>query len=103
MRQFSNFFPKPVQNQSLFSLMPRSARSGELAGFIRHKLKEYGISGEAKTSKTVDFELKAKGRNPENNVVLATSDGIVIDSVPEVLDIPACLMEKMGIEPVRLY
>ncbi len=79
------------------------SRSGELAGFVRRKLKEYGISGEAKTSKTADFELKARGGNPENNIIVATSDGIVIDSVLQVLDIPACLMEKMGIEPVRLY
>lgn len=79
------------------------SRSGELAGFIRHKLKEYGISGEAKTSKTADFELKAKGGDPENNVIVATSDGIIIDSVRKILDIPACLMEKMEIEPLRLY
>ena len=86
-----------------FLLDAQISRSGELAGFIRRKLKEHGISGEARTSKTADFDLKTKGGNPENNLVVATSDGIVIDSVLQVLDIPACLMEKMGIEPVRLY
>jgi hypothetical protein len=91
--------PKSV----VFLLDAQISRSGELAGFIRHKLKEHGISGEAKTSKIADFELKAEGGNSENNVILATSDGIIIDSVLEVLDIPACLMEKKGIEPVRLY
>jgi hypothetical protein len=91
--------PKSV----VFLLDAQISRSGELAGFIRHKLNECGISGEAKTSKVVDYELKAEGGNSENNVILATSDGIVIDSVLEVLDIPACLMEKMGIEPIRLY
>ena len=91
--------PKSV----FFLLDAQISRSGELAGFIRHKLKEYGISGEAKTSKVVDYELKVEGGSLENNIILATSDGIIIDSVLEVLDIPACLMEKMRIEPVRLY
>ncbi len=91
--------PKSV----VFLLDAQISRSGEFAGFIRHKLEEYGISGEAKTSKITDFELKTEGGNSENNVILATSDGIIIESVLEVLDIPACLMEKMRIEPVRLY
>lgn len=87
----------------IFLFDAQISRSGELAGLIRHRLEEYEISGEAKTSKTADFELKTEGGNPENNVIVATSDGIIIDSVKEVLDIPACLMEKMGVEPVRLY
>lgn len=91
--------PKSV----IFLLDAQISRSGELAGFIRHKMREYEISGETKTSKLADFELKSEGANLEKNVILATSDGIIIDSVQEVLDIPACLMEKMGIEPVRLY
>jgi hypothetical protein len=99
LKFLSEIGPKSVS----FLLDAQISRSGELAGFIRHKLKEYRISGEAKTSKIVDFELKAEGRNSEKDIVLATSDGIVIDSVPEVLDIPACLMEKMGIEPIKLY
>lgn len=91
--------PKSV----IFLLDAQISRSGELAGFIRHKMKEYGISGEARTSKIADFELKTEGGSSEKKIVLATSDGIVIDSALEVLDIPACLMEKMGIEPIRLY
>lgn len=86
-----------------FLLDSQISRSGELAGFIRHKLEEYGIPGKAHTSRTADFDLKTEGRNPEKNLIVATSDGIVIDSVLQVLDIPACLMEKMGIEPLRLY
>lgn len=86
-----------------FLLDTQISRSGELAGLIRHKLKEHRISGEAYTSKTVDFDLKREGGNSEKNLITATSDGIIIDSVLQVLDIPACLMEKMGAEPVRLY
>lgn len=99
LKFLSEIHPK----STTFLLDAQISRSGELAGFIRRKMKEQGISGEARTSKTADFELKEAGKNPENNLIVATSDGVVIDSVLQVLDIPACLMEKMGIEPVRLY
>ncbi len=97
------FLSEAGPNSVIFLFDAQISRSGELAGFIRYKLKEYGISGEAKTSKIADFELKTEGGNPEKNLIVATSDGIIIDSVLQVLDIPACLMEKMGIEPVRLF
>ncbi|AKB22308.1 DUF434 domain-containing protein [Methanosarcina sp. WH1] len=97
------FISEACPKSVTFLLDVQISRSGELAGFIRRKLKEHEISGEARTSKTTDFDLKTEGGNPKNNLVVATSDGIVIDSVLQVLDIPACLMEKMGIEPVRLY
>lgn len=86
-----------------FLLDAQISRSGELAGFIRRKLKEQGIPGGAYTSKTADFDLKTEGGKLEKQLVVATSDGIVIDSVLQVLDIPACLMEKRGNEPVRLF
>jgi hypothetical protein len=86
-----------------FLLDAQISKSGELAGFIRRKMKEYGLVGEARASKTADFELKKEGENPEKGTIIATSDGIIIDSVLEVLDIPACLMEKKEIEPFRLY
>jgi hypothetical protein len=97
------FLSENHPKSAIFLLDAQISRSGELAGLIRRKMNEYGISGEARTSKTADFELKAEGGNPVKSVIVATSDGIVIDSVLQVIDIPACLMEKMGIEPIRLY
>ncbi|MCQ1536323.1 DUF434 domain-containing protein [Methanosarcina sp. KYL-1] len=97
------FLSENAPKSATFLLDAQISRSGELAGFIRRKLEENGIQGDARTSKTVDFELKKEGGNPESSVVVATSDGIVIDAVRQVLDLPACLMEKRGIEPVRLY
>ena len=91
--------PKAV----IFLFDAQISKSGELAGLVRHKLGEYRLSGEARISKTADFELKAGGVNPEKNLVVATSDGIIIDSALQVLDIPACVMKKMEIEPVGLY
>ena len=99
LKFLSNTHPK----SALFLLDAQISRSGELAGLIRRKMNQYGIPGEARTSKTADFELKAEGKNSEKSLIVATSDGIVIDSVLQVIDIPACLMEKMGIEPIRLY
>lgn len=99
LRFFSETHPESVT----FLLDAQISRSGELAGLIRRKMKERGMQGTARTSKTVDFELKAAGKEPGNNLIVASSDGIVIDSVLHVLDIPACLMEKMGIEPLRLF
>ena len=97
------FLSEKHPKSATFLLDSQISRSGELAAFIRHKLEEHGIPGEAYTSKTVDFDLKREGGNPEKNLIIATSDGIIIDSVLHVLDIPFCLMEKMRIEPVRLY
>lgn len=97
------FLSEAAPRSVTFLLDSQISRSGELAGFIRRKLEEHGIPGEAHTSKTADFDLKTEGRDLGKNLIVATSDGIIIDSVLQVLDIPACLMEKMGIEPVRLY
>jgi hypothetical protein len=87
----------------IFLLDAQISRSGELAGLVRRKMNKCGIPGDARTSKTADFELKVAGGDPGKSLIIASSDGIVIDSVRQVIDIPACLMEKMGIEPIRLY
>lgn len=72
---FSEAHPKSVT----FLLDAQISRSGELAGFIRRKLEEQGIPGDAHTSKTADFDLKTEGEKPEKQLVVASSDGIVID------------------------
>lgn len=98
-----DFLSETGPKTATFLLDAQISRSGELAGFIRHRMQEKGISGDARTSKHVDFDLKEEGGKPESEVVVASSDGIIIDSVRQALDIPACLMEKRGIEPLRLY
>jgi hypothetical protein len=97
------FLSEAHPKSAIFLLDAQISRSGELAGLIRRKMKEWEIPGEARTSKTADLELKTEGRDPEKDLIVVTSDGIVIDSVLRALDLPACLMEKLGIEPVRLY
>ncbi len=68
--------------------------SGELAAFIRKRMKELSIKGEAKTSRNVDYDLK----NCQPSYVIATADGIIIDSVKNVIDIPACIYRKCNEE-----
>ncbi|WMW22367.1 DUF434 domain-containing protein [Methanolobus mangrovi] len=64
--------------------------SGELAAFIRKRMQELEITGSAMTSRHVDYDLK----NCYISDVVATADGIIIDSVNNVIDIPACISRE---------
>ncbi|WP_319509132.1 DUF434 domain-containing protein [uncultured Methanolobus sp.] len=64
--------------------------SGELAAFIRKRMQELEIPGSAKTSRHVDYDLK----NCHISDVVATADGIIIDSVNNVIDIPVCISKR---------
>ncbi|MEZ5335911.1 MAG: DUF434 domain-containing protein [Methanolobus sp.] len=61
--------------------------SGELAAFIRKRMKELPIKGVARTSKHVDYELKTC----EPSHIVATADGVIIDAVEHAIDIPGCI------------
>lgn len=68
--------------------------SGELAAFIRKRMEELSIPGDATTSKHVDFDLK----NCSSDYVVATADGVIIDALKNVVDIPGCIaahLEKL--------
>ncbi|KXS44218.1 MAG: protein of unknown function DUF434 [Methanolobus sp. T82-4] len=73
--------------------------SGKLAGFIRQSFNEASIPGTVCTSRTVDHELKKAA----NDSVVATADGVIIDSVNNVLDIPACVIAEKGRDKISLY
>ena len=62
------------------------SKSGELARHTYNLIKTKGLNGTAVTNKNVDFELVKLSKN--NGIIVATSDGIVIDKVDHVLDIP---------------
>ncbi|MBP1908874.1 DUF434 domain-containing protein [Methanolobus bombayensis] len=64
--------------------------SGELAAFIRKRMDELLITGDAKTSKHVDYDLK----NCDSDYVVATADGVIIDAVENVVDIPGCIFSS---------
>jgi hypothetical protein len=68
------------------------SNSGKLAALIREKMKAYGIEGDVETADNVDYCLKAG-----NTDIVATSDGIIIDAVDFVADIPACIAGSLGV------
>ena len=74
------------------------SKSGQLARYIDNRFHVYSLNGSARTSRHVDFDLKNAGKG----IVVATADGVVIDAATDVVDIPACLMERKGIEPNRI-
>ncbi|WP_406656719.1 DUF434 domain-containing protein [Methanolobus sp. ZRKC2] len=66
------------------------SKSGELATFIRQKMEEVPIKGDVFTSGNVDNEIK----RVSGNSIVATADGVIIDAVENVIDIPACVIAE---------
>ncbi len=77
------FNPKRV----LFFYDRPVSMSGELAKTTQELLKSLQVHGDAQTASDVDTELVRLSRELEG--VVATSDGVVIDKVETVLDIPS--------------
>lgn len=77
------FKPKRV----LFFYDSPVSLSGELARTTKEILDSCEVPGDAQTSKNVDLKLISLSR--ELGAVVATSDGIIIDKVDSVLDIPS--------------
>ncbi len=76
-----------------FLLDSQISKSGMFAGMLHEKLRYYGINGEAKTSRHVDFDLKASGD------IVATSDGVVIDDAGKVVNFLNCIVMRFkGLE-----
>ncbi|WP_321422318.1 DUF434 domain-containing protein [uncultured Methanobacterium sp.] len=76
------FKPKKV----LFFYDSPVSLSGELAKTTKDILNSCEVPGDAQTSKNVDLKLVRLSH--ELGAVVATSDGIIIDKVDRVLDIP---------------
>jgi hypothetical protein len=70
--------------------------SGELAAMIRQIMAENGVPGTARTVQDVDRQLK------ECDGIVATSDGNVIDAASLVVDVPAEIARRLGVEPLIL-
>ncbi len=60
--------------------------SGELSRTTQELLESHGVSGDAKTAENVDHKLIQLSQELEG--VVATSDGVIMDKVDLVLDIP---------------
>jgi hypothetical protein len=77
-----HFKPKNV----LFLYDSPVSLSGELAKTTQELLKSLGVHGDAQTTENVDSELVNLSIEMEG--IVATSDGIIMDKVASVLDIP---------------
>lgn len=84
----------PARTEVLFD--QQMSRSGELAEMVREKMAERNLWGTARTARDVDRLLKvAKG-------IVLTSDGNVIDSADQVMDLPLEIAIRSGIKPLVL-
>lgn len=62
------------------------SKSGELAKLTNSILEDHRVNGTAETVRNVDYELVK--RSNESCGVVATSDGVIMDRVENILDIP---------------
>lgn len=81
-----NNMPKEV----IVLLDRQMSMSGQLALAIRQRMAEKDIRGQVLTSASTDHDLKRAG----NDTIVATADGVIIDTVGTVVDIPACVISK---------
>jgi len=74
------------------------SRSGELAGQMREQMGKLGLPGEVRAARDVDHQLKVCG----GQGIVASSDGNVIDSISQAIDLPAEIAARRGIIPRRI-
>ncbi len=80
----------------LFLFDSQVSKSGELARQVKKKLTQFGLEGNTETLRNVDHKLKTC------NVVVATSDGDIIDSVDAIIDIPKYIMKNLKTTPLQI-
>ncbi|HIE31508.1 MAG TPA: DUF434 domain-containing protein [Methanosarcinales archaeon] len=95
-RQILEIISEHEPGSVIFLFDAQIGKSGVLARQIRELLPEYSISGDARTSRHVDFDLKHCGS------IVATGDGHIIDEVESVVDIPECILWKLCREALTL-
>jgi hypothetical protein len=71
-----------------FLLDSQISRSGLLAESLRNKINEAGLSGDARTSKHVDYDLKS------SKYIVASSDGVIIDEAEKVVNFLYCIVAR---------
>jgi hypothetical protein len=70
--------------------------SGRLAARLRKLMEDRALSGTARTARDVDRRLKNEQINEQ--IIVATSDGHVIDAVSAAVDLPAEIARTWGIK-----
>lgn len=80
----------------IFLLEVNISHSGDFASFIRKKMRELGIDGDAITSRTVDSEIIRTG------YVVATSDAVIMMRVERLIDLADLTISKITEPNYRL-
>ena len=75
--------------------------SGKLANLTEEIIDCIGVQGEVFLSKNVDFEI-IKTANAENCIV-ATSDGVIIDKVDRIVDLPFYFLNNLKIRVKNFF
>ncbi len=71
-----------------FLLDSQISNSGLFAKMLRDKIDYYGLKGDAKTSRHVDFDLKS------SRDIVASSDGVIIDEAENVMNFLHCMVSR---------
>lgn len=74
--------------ETCFLLDSQISKSGVFARNLREKMCHYGLKGNAKTSKHVDYDLK------NSCDIAASSDGVIIDAAENVVNFLSCMVAK---------
>jgi len=83
-----SFLKDKSPSQVHFLLDSQISKSGMLSKLLREKINYYGLIGDAKTSRHVDHDLK------NSQDIVATSDGVIIDSAEKVMNFLYCIISK---------
>lgn len=71
-----------------FFLDSQISKSGVFARNLREKMRHYGLKGDAKTSKHVDYDLKISCG------IVASGDGVIIDAAEKTVNFLSCMVAK---------
>lgn len=91
IREILGLLAEAGPSRAVFLLDSQISRSGELAATIRGLMAQMGLDGDVLCLRDVDHQLKSSRK------LVGSSDGIVIDSAPEAIDLPAEIARRLGI------
>lgn len=80
------FLKEEKPSFTCFLLDSQVSKSGLFAKMLRGKMDEYGIEGDVRTSKHVDYELK------KSECIVVSGDGVIIDSAGKVVNFLRCVV-----------
>lgn len=80
------FLKEEAPEYVFFLLDSQISKSGMLAKILREKIRDFGLIGDAKTSKHADHDLK------NSDYIVASSDGVIIDAAEKVVNFLYCMV-----------